>query len=50
MTLKDKAKQLGIKYHTLFYRLRQGWSEEQAFTLPAKLGNNIDYSKRGANG
>ena len=34
MTMKDWAEKLGIKYYTLKYRIRSGWSVSDALSLP----------------
>lgn len=44
MHLMDWAKHLGIKYVTLKWRLNNGWSVEEAFTIPT--GN---FTKGGKN-
>lgn len=39
--LSDWAVQLGIKKHTLRYRLNAGWDISDAFSLPVSMGNSL---------
>lgn len=38
--ITDWAKEVGLNRHVLRYRIKAGWSVEDALTVPASLGNN----------
>jgi hypothetical protein len=38
MTLQDAVERTSLKYNTVLYRLKRGWSLEQALTLPQQRG------------
>lgn len=38
--LHRKCDDLGLNYHSVYNRIYNGWSEEDAFSVPFKLGNN----------
>ena len=40
MCLKDAAKQAGIKYGTVYFRIRAGWSVKDALSKTAAIGAN----------
>jgi hypothetical protein len=45
MTITEWARSLGTDCGTLSYRLRAGWSVEQALTTPVRHGNRIRQCK-----
>lgn len=38
MTLAEAAEQSGLPYNTVLYRLKRGWTLDQALTLPQQQG------------
>ena len=40
VTLKQKCDALGLNYHSVYTRISSGWTEEEAFLTPFKVGNN----------
>jgi len=47
-TVAEWADIVGIKYSTIYFRIRHGWSAEHTLTLP--LAERIKYKSRVANG
>ena len=45
LSLKRRCDELGLNYHSVYNRIYNGWSEEEAFSTPFKLGNN-QFTKR----
>lgn len=43
--LKARAEAAGLKYETVRYRLRRGWSYEEAFGVPAVTKNGLPYGE-----
>jgi len=47
MNIKQWSERIGIKYMTILYRLKKGWSIKDALTIPANFNNRIGYQNNG---